>query len=295
MAGLVGLGVMGYVLFGFFGTAFSAEEVRTPAEDEVPIGMVYVPGGTTLIGSEDGLPAEQPVFEADVDGFFLDQHLVSVGQYQQFVEATEYTTEAEVFESAALVKEGGWQLVAGANWRQPFGAGGPDAPDDHPVTQVSWNDAEAYCAWADKRLPTEVEWEHAARGAENNRQPYSWGDDLVVDGEPRANTWQGSVPIRSTGADEGEFDTSPVGAYGENALGLTDMGGNVWEWVDDWYRSYEERDASFTPGVRSEKVQRGGSFLCHESYCHGYRVSARGHASPESALFHVGFRCAMDY
>lgn len=262
---------------------------------EPPPGMVYVPGGVTQVGSEDGLPVEQPVFEAEVQPFFLDRHPVTVAQFRAFVEATGYVTEAEQFGDGGVLdtQSGSWRLVAGASWRRPLGPDGPDAEDEHPVTQVSWNDATAYASWAGKRLPTEVEWEHAARGGRNAREPYAWGDSLVSGGRHHANTWQGLFPLKNA-VEDGYSHASPVGAFGETALGLTDMGGNVWEWTADWFRPYAERDRPFTPGADSERVQRGGSFLCHPSYCHGYRVSARSHSTPETALFHVGFRCAQD-
>jgi sulfatase modifying factor 1 len=248
-----------------------------------------------MIGSESGLPSEQPVFATEVEPFFMDEHPVTVAQFRAFVEATGYTTEAEQFGNAGILdlRTGQWGMVQGANWKQPQGPNGPAAPDDHPVTQVSWNDAVAYAEWAGKRLPTEVEWEHAARGARNARDPYSWGKSLVEGGQHHANTWQGTFPIRNTGED-GHILTSPVGTFGKTSLGLADMGGNVWEWCENWYRPYAERGTPFTPNAQSEKAQRGGSFLCTEGFCHGYRVSARSHSTPETALFHVGFRCVKD-
>ena len=259
-----------------------------------PDGMVYVPGGTVTMGDVRGNPDEAPVFETQVAPFFLDAHPVTVAQFRAFVEATGYVTEAERFGNAAVhVEGGGWTMVDGASWHHPLGPDAPAAPDDHPVTQVSWNDADAYARWAGKRLPTEIEWEHAARGARDERRPYAWGRNLEENGQYRANTWQGAFPARNTAVDGYRY-TSPVGVFGETPLGLTDMGGNVWEWTADWYRPYDERNRSFIPTPTSEKAQRGGSFLCTPTFCHGYRVSARSHSTPETSLFHVGFRCARD-
>jgi sulfatase modifying factor 1 len=268
---------------------------RPPDGVQVPAGMVYVPGGVTRIGAEDGPPAERPVFEAEVSPFFMDVHPVTVAEFRRFVEATGHRTDAERFGDAGVLESGtgAWRLVAGATWRYPRGPDAPPAPDDHPVTQVSWNDASAYARWAGKRLPTEVEWEHAARGGRDARRPYAWGARLVERGAHRANTWQGTFPEHDTGED-GYAGTSPVGAFGATPLGLVDMGGNVWEWTADWFRPYAGRDTPYTPGPESERAQRGGSFLCNPTYCHGYRVSARSHSTPETALFHVGFRCVRD-
>lgn len=259
-----------------------------------PDGMVFVPGGPVTMGDAWGNADEAPVFRAEVTPFFLDAHPVTVAQFRAFVEATGYVTEAERFGDAGVHVEGqGWTMVRGASWRYPLGPASAAAPDDHPVTQVSWHDAEAYARWAGKRLPTEVEWEHAARGARDDRQPYTWGSSLEQGGAYRANTWQGAFPQQNTAADGYRF-TSPVGAFGETPIGLSDLGGNVWEWTADWYRPYSQREQPFTPDATSEKAQRGGSFLCTPTFCHGYRVSARSHATPETALFHVGFRCARD-
>jgi len=264
-----------------------------PASVTVPPGMAYVPEGSTHIGSNGGLPSEQPVFVANVDAFLLDVHPVTVAEFGTFVKATGFVSQAERDGNAAVfdLKERRWALVDGASWRRPLGSDGAAAEADHPVTQVTWNDAVAYCSWADKRLPNEVEWEHAARGARDDRGPYPWGS-APVDGERfRANVWQGRFPDHNT-LEDGYLYTSPVGAFGADRLGLVDMAGNVWEWTDDWFRPYTDRGQPYTPSPTSEKVQRGGSFLCEPSWCHGYRVSARSHSTPDSALFHVGFRCA---
>jgi sulfatase modifying factor 1 len=268
---------------------------RRAAGVAVPPAMVYFAGGRTRIGSDDGEPAERPVFYADVAPFLLDVHPVTVAEFGRFVDATGYLTQAERLGSSGVfdVKTGAWGLVDGASWRRPLGPSAPPAPDDHPVTQVSWNDAVAYCRWAGKRLPTEVEWEHAARNGRNDGYRYAWGNELVVDGRYMANTWQGEFPHRNTVADDW-LHTSPVGAFGRTPAGLTDMGGNVWQWCEDWFRPYAERDQPFTPDATSMKVLRGGSFLCDPKVCHGFRVSARGHSTPETGLVHVGFRCARD-
>jgi sulfatase modifying factor 1 len=250
--------------------------------------MVYVPGGRTRIGDER-FAAERPTFTASVGPFFMDAHPVTVGEFRRFVDATGYRTDAErlgggVYDPAT----DRWSIVAGAVWHRPLGPDGPASPNDHPVTQVSWHDAVAYARWAGKRLPTEVEWEHAARGGRDLRQRYAWGDSLVSGGTHHANTWQAPHPA------DGYVLTSPVGTYGTSVLGLADMGGNVWEWTADWHRPYGDRGAAFTPDSTSERVQRGGSFLCREDYCHGYRVSARSGTTPETSLFHSGFRLARD-
>ncbi|ARA92438.1 sulfatase-modifying factor protein [Rhodothermaceae bacterium RA] len=266
-----------------------------PDDVVIPDGMVFVPGGTTLIGAADGTPLERPPFVAEVEPFLLDRHPVTVAEFRHFVEATGYVTEAERFGDAGVFDLAArtWRLVPGATWAYPLGPDGPPAPDDHPVTQVSWNDAKAYLDWAGKRFPTEVEWEHAARGARNLRRLYAWGTELGTRAAARANTWTGVFPRVNT-AEDGYLYTSPVGVFGETELGLTDMGGNVWEWCADWFRPYDQRGQPFHPDASSEKVQRGGSFMCHASYCHGYRVSGRSHSTPETSLFHVGFRGARD-
>lgn len=256
--------------------------------------MLRVPGGETRIGDERGRPDEQPSFVVRVAAFELDRSPVTVAAFGRYVAQYGVRTEAERFGNAAVMRfgTGQWSLVDGAHWRRPLGPRGPLAADDHPVTQVSWNDARAYCAALGKRLPTEVELEYAARlgGAGGG---HAFGERLEQDGRYRANVWTGVFPMLNTGAD-GYKTTSPVGAYGRDALGFTDLAGNVWEWAEDWYRPYRERDQPWPEGQSGEKVQRGGSFLCDPKVCYGFRVSARGHSSPESSLMHVGFRCARD-
>ena len=282
---------------------------RPGAASSAPEGMVLVPGGAVRVGSDDGAADERPVFTARVRPFLLDRHPVTVAQFRRFVEATGHVTDAERFGDAGVMDtaSGAWMLVPGASWHHPLGAAAPAAPDDHPVTQVSWNVAAAYARWLGRRLPTEIEWEHAARGGADSRARYPWGDRLVVGGRHMANTGERSASRDTSLMDaprglahqhpsdeDGWLGTSPVGAFGATPLGLVDMGGNVWEWTDSWYRSYADRDLPFVPDPSSERVQRGGSFLCSTDFCHGFRVSARSHATPETALFHVGFRTAAD-
>ncbi len=262
---------------------------------EAPEGMVYVPGGKTTIGSQKGLPMERPVFKMEIAPFFMDEHPVTVAEFRVFVEETGYVTQAEEFGDAGILdfETYQWMLLPGATWEYPLGPDQAAAQEDHPVTQVSWNDAVAYAEWRGHRLPTEFEWEHAARGAASAPEQYAWGEVLYAGDEAMANTWDGTFPFNNT-EEDGYLLTSPVGHFGKTPLGLTDMGGNVWEWTDSWYRSYQERNNPFNPDAQSERVQRGGSFLCHSDYCHGYRVSARSHSTPETSLFHVGFRTVKD-
>ncbi len=274
-------------------------EVAIPAVAKAaqpPAGMVYVPGGFTQIGAEDGQEGEKPVVWAAIKPFFMDEHLVTVAEFRRFVNATHYQTEAEKFGDAAVLDEanGEWKLLKGANWAYPQGKTKPPAADNHPVTQVSWNDAQAYAQWAGKRLPYEFEWEHAARNATNSRSRYPFGNALqTADGNYLANTWNGTFPERDAVLD-GFHYTSPVGQFGKTPLGLTDMTGNVWQWCQDWRQSYADVVAGQPPVNPTEKVQRGGSFLCEPGWCHGYRVSGRSFTSPETALMHVGFRCVKD-
>lgn len=279
----------------------SAALAGTPARSESlrRTGMVYVPGGLTQIGAADGQAWEKPQLWVAVKPFLLDEHLVTVAEFRQFVEATHYKTQAETFGDAGVLDERAdsptakqWTLVKGANWQYPHGTDGGKTPGNHPVTQVSWNDAQAYANWAGKRLPYEFEWEHAARNGINTRERYPFGNEMVsTTGKALANTWNGTFPEEDAVTDSFHH-TSPVGYYGKTPLGLTDMTGNVWEWCEDWRQSYADVAAGQPPVNPTEKVQRGGSFLCEPGWCHGYRVSGRSFTSPETSLMHVGFRCA---
>lgn len=261
---------------------------------EPPEGMAYFGGGEIIIGAENTLPSEYPAFRTRVEPFFIDVHPVTVAEFRRFVEETDYVTEAERFGDSAILdhESGQWKLLEGANWKHPLGEDADPAEDNHPVTQVSWNDAVAYAEWAGKRLPTEIEWEYAAKSGKNSGDIYSWGNQLVKDGDYQANVWQGDFPVENT-ADDGFMYTSPVGFFGKTEAGLTDMGGNVWEWTSDTYRLYEGNPQPFTENP-DLKVIRGGSFLCHADVCYSYRVTARQNNSRESAAFHMGFRTAKD-
>ncbi|NJL13201.1 MAG: formylglycine-generating enzyme family protein [Microscillaceae bacterium] len=223
-----------YILVGLFLAGFLAQcqPPTHPPQAKIPDlrGMVLVKGGTIFIGSAEGLPDEKPIFKTEVKDFYLDIHPVTVAAFQTFVNATGYQTEAERRGDAAVfdVALGIWKLVKGANWQYPQGPQAAPALPNHPLTQVSWYDAQAYCLWAGKRLPTEAEWEYAARNGRNTAEKYSWGDSLVQAGKFRANVWQGHFPHYFSNED-GFKTTSPVGHFGKNRLGLSDMGGNVWE------------------------------------------------------------------
>jgi len=314
----------------------------TPA----PAGMVWIPGGTFLMGSESplALPDEGPAHEVSVSGFWLDAHEVTNMEFAHFVEETEYVTTAERAptpeELAAHLPPGvevppaeelspcslvfqapksgqrargfldWWRVSEGASWQHPEGPESViEGRTDHPVVHVSHEDAEAYCAWAGGRLPTEAEWEFAARGRLDGAT-YVWGDEKPAEGVWLANTWQGMFPYRDDGSD-GHRGTAPVGSYLPNAYGLHDMSGNVWEWVSDWYRpdTYALREddpnkcidpkgpeTSFDPTepYAPKRVTRGGSYLCNDSYCIGYRPSARMRTTVDTSLGHTGFRCARD-
>lgn len=276
-------------------TIVTAEPTWSIPDVAPPKGMVLVPGGRTMIGSNDGFANELPMFEVDVPPFFMDAHEVTVAEFDSFVTATGYVTEAEIFGNSAVIDEETkrWTLRDGANWRMPLGPDGSEAVRTHPVTHVSFNDATAFARWAGKRLPTEIEWEHAARGAINDRGRYPSGLQVGPDSYPNANLWQGTFPHQNT-AEDGYRYTAAVGEFGSNVLGLMDMSGNVWEWTTSWYRPYADRHSPFEPDEHSARVQRGGSFLCNDSWCHGFRVSARGQSTPESSHYHVGFRCVRD-
>jgi formylglycine-generating enzyme len=294
----------------------------------VPVGMVWIPGGTFRRGSDEESDA-QPLGEIEIDGFWMDRTEVTNVQFAAFVSATGHVTVAEqppdlrAFPDAPreLLVPGSivfsppsgkvdlrrplswWRYRPGADWRHPEGPGSSiKGREDHPVVHVCWDDARAYARWAGKRLPTEAEWEYAARGG-LERKRYVWGDEFRPAEEWRANTWQGRFPLQNTAAD-GYPTTAPAGSFPPNGFGLYDVAGNVWEWCADWYRpdayahavSHNPRgpESSFDPDEPDvpKRVMRGGSFMCSDEYCGRYRPGSRGKGAPDSGASHVGFRCA---
>ncbi len=257
--------------------------------------MVFVKGGKFNFGSNIGLEREKPEREVIIQSFLIDKNLVTVKDFRTFVNDNNYITEAENFGNGIVYNDSTdiWQLVDGANWEFPFGKLESIALDDHPVTQVSWNDALAYCKCYNKTLPSEVQWEYAAseRGQKKN-QLFYWGNDLIVNNNYMCNTWATGYP-NTIGYEDGFKYTSPISYFTANSLGIYDMAGNVWEWCYNWHLPYEGNLQIF-PADLQGKAQRGGSFLCNPNYCHGFRLSARSATSPESSLFHVGFRCVKN-
>jgi sulfatase modifying factor 1 len=259
--------------------------------------MALIPGGTFRMGTDDGMPFESPVHDAAVKSFWIDEHEVTVGEFAKFVEATNYKTDAEKFGWSVVfdIESGEWMRVDGANWRRPEG-GNADVRSDEPVVQVSWSDAAAYAKWAGKRLPTEAEWEFAARGGLVGKK-YSWGDELRPGGKPVANWWQGVFPEKNTGED-GFISRAKVASFPPNGYGLYDVGGNVWEWCADWYSDdyYRNSPGDDPKGSNggTERVIRGGSWMCAENFCTNYRVAARSQSAPDTGLNNLGFRCVRD-
>lgn len=304
-----------------------------PPPERAPEGMVWVPGGTFWMGGAgQAMPDTLPAHLVEVDGFWMDRRPVTNAQFERFVKATGYVTVAErapdpadmpgvpaamlVAGSAVFTPTGQtvplsnplqwWRYAPGASWRAPAGAGSALAGRrDHPVVHVAFDDALAYARWAGGRLPTEAEFEFAARGG-LDRHLYSWGNEFRPSGRPAANTWQGPFPARDD-AQDGYAGTSPVTAFPPNGFGLYDMGGNVWHWCADWYRpdTYAGRAAGGAPTRNprgpdtshdpqepraAKRVVRGGSYLCTDQYCARYLVGSRGKAEISSGASNLGFR-----
>jgi len=298
-------------------------------------GMVRIEGGVFLMGSDAHYPEEAPAHKVRVDGFWIDTHPVTNAQFRDFVEATGHVTDAQrsadpaqypgaipellAPSSVVFVKTRGpvnlsdpyqwWTYLRGADWMHPRGPGSSlQGLWKHPVVHVSFADAQAYAAWAGKQLPTEAEWEYAARGGLDGAA-YVWGEEYMPGGKPMANTWQGEFPWQNLAEDGYEW-TSPVGSFPPNGYGLYDMAGNVWEWTLDWYQEHAKiehpcctlanprggaADSSFDPrqpDVRiARKVMKGGSHLCAPNYCRRYRPAARMAQPVDTSTSHLGFRC----
>lgn len=297
--------------------------------------MVWIAAGSFRMGSDTDYPEEAPVHPVALDGFWIDRTPVTNRDFHRFIAATAYVTEAERVPDPqdypgadpALLVPGSlvfmppgrpgdpedwtrwWSFVPGAHWRQPQGPGsGLEGLEDHPVVHVSHGDALAYALWCGKALPTEAEWEFAARGGRDGTR-FPWGEDLAPGGIHRANTWQGRFPMENLGED-GHVGTSPVLSYPPNGYGLFDMIGNVWEWTDDWYRPRHaapaakacclprnprggtpEESLDPTAPALPRKVLKGGSHLCAPTYCRRYRPAARQPQTIDTASVHIGFRC----
>ncbi|HEX4045645.1 MAG TPA: formylglycine-generating enzyme family protein [Gammaproteobacteria bacterium] len=297
--------------------------------------MATIPAGTFMMGGDNvqARADEWPKHKVTVSAFWLDRTEVTNAQFEQFVIATQYVTTAEKTPDWAMLKQqlpagipkpnekklvpaslvftspphpvalhnprNWWSWTPQANWRHPTGPTSQITElQNHPVVHVSWEDAQAYCQWAGKRLPTEAEWEWAARGGLKNKI-YSWGNQPIAQQPAKANYWQGIFPYHNTLQDK-FYATAPVKSFPANGYGLYDMAGNTWEWVADWYHAdYYKRHKTInvnptgpTGSQLTQKILRGGSFLCDETYCSGYRVAARMRMTPDTSMQHVGFRCA---
>lgn len=323
------------------GRWMSKQTQPSPNKDkptDAPAGMVWIPGGTFLMGSDKHYPEEAPAHYVKVDGFWMDRYAVTNEQFARFVKATRYVTFAErrpnpkdypgappemlVPGSLVFVQPrrpvdlnnyfNWWAWVPGANWRHPEGPGSSiKGREHHPVVQVTYEDAAAYAKWAGKSLPTEAEWEFAARGGLEGAE-YVWGNEFAPGGQMMANTWQGEFPVRNLLLD-GYLATAPVGSFPPNGYGLYDMAGNVWEWTADWYQEHHQQPTSpccapvnprggtveqsydpQMPEVRiPRKVSKGGSFLCAPNYCLRYRPAARMPQTIDTSTCHQGFRCLI--
>jgi sulfatase modifying factor 1 len=294
--------------------------------------MRRLEGGTFAMGCDEFYPEERPVHRVAVVGFWIDERPVTAADYRRFVRETGYTTAAErpldaadypdadpallVPGSLVFRKTSGpvelndvrnwWEYVPGAYWKKPAGAGSTiNGRDQHPVVQVAYEDAEAYATWAGKSLPTEAEWEYAARGGLDGAR-FAWGNDEVPNGARMANTWQGDFPWHNS-KDDGFEGTSPVGSFEPNGYGLLDMCGNVWEWTSDFFRMQHDDEVERpccvprNPRVSSpqpaapiqRRVIKGGSHLCAPNYCLRYRPAARQGETVDTSTGHIGFRCVV--
>lgn len=294
------------------------QKTDKPSSAIIHMNWTDIPAGSFVMGSDtsEGFPSdgEGPVREVYVDSFRMSAFTVTNEQFRQFIESTGYVTEAERYgwsyvfhlfvseETRQQVRSTPqqvpwWYVVEGADWKRPEG---PDSNIvdrlNHPVVHISWNDAMAYCAWSGTRLPTEAEWEYAARGG-LKRKTYPWGDLLKQGGRHMCNIWQGKFPVKNNASD-GYIGTAPVDSYEPNGYGLYNVAGNVWEWCADWFTpEYHRETSADNPLYQMEtgrRSMRGGSYLCHRSYCNRYRVAARSSNTPDSSTGNLGFRVILN-
>ncbi len=264
---------------------------------ETPPDMIFIKGGSFKMGSDHGMPYESPVHEVSVKSFWMDKHEVTVAEFEKFVKETGYLTEGEKIGWSGVfsTEEGDWIRCDGVSWRNPD-CGDKKPKPDEPVSQVSWNDADAFAKWAKKRLPTEAEFEYAARGGLIQNE-YSWGNELKPDGKPTANWWQGNFPVEDK-KEDGFNGRAPVMSFAPNGYGLYDIAGNVWEWTADWYADdyyqWSGKDNPAGAANGAEKTIRGGSWLCAENYCTNYRAAGRSHSPTDTSLNNLGFRLIRD-
>ena len=341
-------GLLAALAVGAFAVAYGLTRVSWSGSAVAPPGMKWIPPGEFAMGTDDprSMANERPAHRVRVDGFWMDEHDVTNAEFRRFVEATSYVATAEKAPDWEEMKKQfplgtprpadlktapgslvftptphavplddlsqWWRWVAGADWRHPDGPDGSIAgKDDYPVVQVSWDDAAAYAKWAGKRLPTEAEWERAARGGLDGKR-FAWGDEFRPGGKYMANAYQGEFPVKDAGED-GFVGPSPVGSFPPNGYGLYDMAGNVWQWCADLYRADAPEQCAAKgccenpPGPRdcwdptdpsgyaaaTRRVIKGGSFLCNPDYCESYRPSARRGTPPDTGTSHIGFRCVV--
>jgi formylglycine-generating enzyme required for sulfatase activity len=290
---------------------------ETPASEigsHLAPASVALEGGKFLMGTDDpdGFPddGESPIHEVELSPFSIEPVAVTNLRFREFVDHTGYVTDAERYgwsfvfggllpdefpDTSGVAEAPWWRQVLGANWRHPEGPQSSiDDRLDHPVVHTSWRDADSFCRWAGLRLPTEAEWEYAARGG-LEQQRFPWGEEMEPDGEQAMNVWQGRFPSENT-LDDGYLGTCPVDEFRPNAFGLHNVSGNVWEWCADWFdrtaHQHARRQDPTGPRTAQARVIRGGSYLCHHSYCNRYRVGARSSNTPDSSLGNTGFRCA---
>ncbi|MBS24061.1 MAG: gliding motility-associated lipoprotein GldK [Gammaproteobacteria bacterium] len=304
---------------GFIGAIFVIDTQVLLEPAKTPEGMIWIENGSFIMGSDQGLLDERPAHKVNLNGFWIDQYEVTNAEFVKFVTETGYESYSEEVEDSLVFVSpyltpgqplrpmSWWKLVANADWQHPEGEQDSiEGKENHPVVHVTYEDASAYCNWLDKELPTEAQFEYAARGGLEG-EIYSWGSQPRHRHEAMTNHWQGNFPYHNENSD-GHANTAPVGSFPPNNYGLYDITGNVWEWVSDWYHpNYYSNSPRRNPtGVpRAESLDpneptlpkrsiRGGSFLCSENYCSGFRVSARMPAEPSSSTNHTGFRCVAN-